>query len=116
MNIKNINLSALSVGLDNFFKRDAFSTPNDLISYYNEGLHSVLDTLVPFRLSVWLILHLGLHLNWDNLKLRDVAWNVYALCIKTLKLTVHKDMYTDHMLYYKNALLTAKSDTLPSHL
>ncbi len=31
------------------------------------------------------------------------------LYIKT-GLNVHKDMYTDHMLSYKNALLTAKSD------
>ncbi len=46
-NIKNIDLSALSDGLDNFFKSNVFSTPDDLVSYYNEGLHSVLDTFAP---------------------------------------------------------------------
>lgn len=48
-NMKDIDLSALSDGLDNFFRSNVFSTPDDLVSYYNEGLHSVLDTLAPLK-------------------------------------------------------------------
>ncbi len=108
-NITNIDLSALSDGLDNFFRSNVFSTPDDLVSYYNEGLHSVLDTLAPLKTRTVYFNH---STPWFTPELRQLKTKVRRLerlYIKT-GLNVHKDMYTDHMLSYKNALLTAKSD------
>ena len=48
-NIKDIDLSALSNGIDDFPSRDNLSTTDELVSYYNLELQRLLNTLAPLK-------------------------------------------------------------------
>ncbi len=75
-NIKNINLSAHSDGLDNFFRSNVFSTPDYLVSYYNERFHSVLDTLTPLKTRTVYFTHSAPWFTPELKQLKTTAYNL----------------------------------------
>lgn len=50
-----------------------FSTVDELVSYYNDGLNMISDDFAPVQLFHLYIQLLGLHLNCMNLKLKGVG-------------------------------------------
>lgn len=107
-NIKNINLADLTTGIDSFPIITPPCTPDQLVSHYNDGLQTLLDSLAPLKTRTvsfphsapWFSPHLRL--------LKAKGRQLERLSRKT-GLTVHKQMHHAHILQYKDALSSAKS-------
>lgn len=48
-NIKNIDVPTLAVELATFSSKSDFSTVDELVSYYNDGLNMILDDFAPVK-------------------------------------------------------------------
>ncbi|KAF7641376.1 hypothetical protein LDENG_00283240, partial [Lucifuga dentata] len=108
-NIKNLNISELNslVTSSDFLSCPSSSTA-DLVNHYNDCLSHVLDTLAPWKTRTVSFVH---SVPWYTSELRQLKTQgrqLERLCSKT-GLTVHKQMYSDHLTHYKNALNAAKS-------
>ena len=67
-NIKDIDLSALSNGTDDFLSRDNLSTTDELVSHYNLGLYLLLNTLAPLKTRSVSFAHSALHQRYASSK------------------------------------------------
>ena len=95
-NIKDIDLSALSNGIDDFPSRDNLSTTDELLSHYNLGLHQLLNTLAPLKTRS---VSFGHSAPWFTPALRQLKTNGHRLECLFVKtgLTVRKVMRRNHI-------------------
>lgn len=104
--IKNIDITAFSCRTDSLPSRDNLSTPDKLVSYYSDGLHSLLNTFHwKLGLSISFTLVLGLLWIYANLKLK-IAWNGFAQRLVLLSIRI----CIANMWHYKDALSAVKSE------
>ncbi|KAJ8247213.1 hypothetical protein COCON_G00234620, partial [Conger conger] len=106
-NINNIDLSALSSGIDNLPSKDNLSTPDELVSFYNDELHSLLNAHAPLKTRSVSFTHSAPWFTPELRQFKTKGRRLERLYAKT-GLVVHKDMYDSHILSYKDALSTAK--------
>ena len=107
-NIKDIDLSALSNGIDDFPSRDNLSTTDELVSYYNLELQRLLHTLAPLKTRSVSFAHSAPWFTPALRQLKTKGRRLERLYSKT-GLAVHKEMYHDHILQYKDAISLAKT-------
>ncbi len=103
-NIKSIDLSTLSSTINNLSSKDHLTTPDYLLSHYNNGLHNLLDTLAPLKTQTFT--HFA---PWFTPALRqpksESAWSASRRKLDS----IHKDMYHNHIMKYKEAISNAKT-------
>lgn len=80
----------------------------DLMDYYNDTLSSTLDTLAPLKTQTISFTYISPWYTSELRQLKAVGRRKERLYKKT-GLAVHKQMYNDHILLYKNALSTSKN-------
>lgn len=108
-NIKNINLADLTTGINNFPIINHLCTLDQLVSIYNDGLQTLLNSLAPLKTRTISFSHSA---PWFTPHLRQLKAKGRQLERLSRKsgLAVHKQMYHDHILRYKDALSSAKSE------
>ncbi|KAG1924711.1 hypothetical protein F2P79_025983, partial [Pimephales promelas] len=107
-NIKDINTGTFASDINNFPSVPASCSPDELVSHYNTNLHALLDTHAPLRFrsvsftrsAPWFTPALRL--------LKSQGRQLERLANRT-GLTIHKNMYMEHVNLYKNSLSSAKS-------
>ncbi len=107
-NIKNIDVPSLADELAIFSSKSDFSTVDELVSYYNDGLTTILDDFAPVKIRTVSFVHSA---PWFTPELREFKTKgrrLERLYVRS-GLTVHKEMYAEHIQNYKNALFKAKS-------
>ena len=107
-NIKNINLADLRTGIDNFPTISYPCTPDHLVSLYNNGLQTLLNSLAPLKTQTVSFTHPA---PWFSSHLRQLKAKGRQLerLSRRSGLTIHKQMYHAHIIKYKDALSSAKS-------
>ncbi len=106
-NIKNIDVPNFADELASFSSKADLSTADALVSCYNNGLTEILDVFAPVK-----TLSFTLSAPWftpDLHLLKTKGCRLERLYAKS-GLIVHKEMLTDHIYNYKEALPKAKSD------
>ena len=106
-NIKDIDLSALSNGIDDFPSRDNLYTTDKLVSHSNLRLHRLLNTLAPPKTWSVSFAHSAPWFTQALCQLKAKGCHLEHLYVKT-GLAVHKEMYHDH-IQYKDAISSAKT-------
>jgi len=111
-NIKNINLAPLTSSIHSFCFPDThnLSTPDALVSHYNTGLHKNLNSLAPLKNRS---VSFSVSAPWftpDFRLMKAKGWQLEHLYRKT-GLTIHKEMYNNHLVCYKDSILTPKLNT-----
>ena len=107
-NIKNINLNTLSTGINSLPSTDSLSSTDDLVSHYNNSLHDLFNTLAPLKSRSVSFTHSAPWYTTELRKLKAKGRQLERLCKKT-GLVIHKEIYHNHILHYKDTLSTAKS-------
>lgn len=107
--IKNINLDSLSFSTDSLMATLNLSTPEELVSQYNAGLHSILNSLAPLKTRSVSFSHSA---PWFTPELRVMKAKGRQLewLHKKTGLTVHKQIYNDNILHYKDCITQTKSN------
>ncbi len=102
-NIKNIDVPSPADELA------IFSSKSELVSYYNDGLTTILDDFAPVKIRTVSFVHSA---PWFTPELRELKTKGHRLELLYVRsgLTVHKEMYAEHIQNCKNALFKAKSD------
>lgn len=108
-NIKSIDSAALDSGIANLPNIDFTSTPDELLSHYDSGLHHLLDTLAPLKTRT---VTFSQSAPWFTSELRQLKARGRQLerLYRKTGLTIHKQMFYTHFLSYKDSLSTAKSN------
>uniref|UniRef100_A0A3B1ISB8 Reverse transcriptase domain-containing protein n=1 Tax=Astyanax mexicanus TaxID=7994 RepID=A0A3B1ISB8_ASTMX len=106
--IKDINLDNLSSCINSLPSIDRFSTPDELLSHYNISLHMLLNNLAPLKTRSVSFTHTAPWFTPTLRQLKATGRQLERLHRKT-GLTVHKEMYSNHILHYKDCIATAKS-------
>lgn len=107
-NIRGIDLSALSHGINNLPTIDASASIDDLVSHYNNELINLLDTLAPQKTRTVSFSRSAPWYSSELRQLKAIGRRLERLSRKT-GLTIHKDMYLSHIQHYKEAIHHAKS-------
>uniref|UniRef100_A0A8C5BQM8 Reverse transcriptase domain-containing protein n=1 Tax=Gadus morhua TaxID=8049 RepID=A0A8C5BQM8_GADMO len=84
------------------------SSLTDLVTHYNNCLSSSLTTLAPLKTRSVSFTHTAPWFTPHLRQLKATGCRLERLYNKT-QLTVHRQMYSDHLHHYKNALTTAKT-------
>ena len=107
-NIKNINLADLTTGIENLSIITPPYTPDQLVDLYNHGLKSLLNSLAPVKTRPVSFPHSA---PWFSPHLRQLKAKGRQLerLFNSTGLTVHKQMHYAHILHYKDAISSAKS-------
>ena len=111
-NIKNIKPSTLSAAINSLPSTDHLTTPEDLVSHYNYGLNNLLDTLAPLKTRSVTFTRSA---PWYTLELHGLKTEGRQLeCLsRKTGLTIHNNMYHNHLLKYKDAIARPKCNTTP---
>lgn len=106
--IKDIDLDNLSHLIDNLPCTDNLHSPEQLLSHYNTHLHSILNNLAPLKTRSVSFTHSA---PWFTPKLRQLKAKGRELerLYRKTGLAVHKDMYSNHTLHYRDCISKAKS-------
>ena len=107
-NIKHINTTDLSTLISSYPSPPPASSPADLVTHYNNCLSSALNTLAPLKTRSVSFTHTAPWFTPDLRQLKATGRRLERLYKKT-GLTVHRQMYSDHLHHYKHALITAKT-------
>ena len=107
-NIKAINLHTLSSTIASIPDPDYSSSPDELVLHYNTSLTSILNSLAPVKTRSVSFAHSA---PWFTPELRSIKSKGRQLerLHKKTGLTVHHDMYKNHILQYKDSIASAKS-------
>ncbi|XP_073328899.1 uncharacterized protein [Pagrus major] len=108
-NIKSISPSAFSDLLANTLSTPPLTfNPTDLVNHYNDTLSLCLNNLAPLKTKSVSFTHSA---PWYTPQLRQMKIRKRQLerLYKKTGLTVHLNIYTDHLSDYKNALTAARS-------
>lgn len=81
----------------------ATSMPSDLVGYYNDCLSTALDALAPIKTRSVSFAHTAPWYTPELRQLKAKGRRLERLSNKT-GLAVHKQMYSEHVLHYKNML------------
>ena len=106
--IRNINLADLTTGIENLSITTPPYTPDQLVDLYNDGLKSLLNSLAPVKTRPFSFPHSA---PWFSPHLRQLKAKGRQLerLFNRTGLTVYKEMYYAHILHYKDAISSAKS-------
>uniref|UniRef100_UPI003AAD7030 uncharacterized protein n=1 Tax=Centroberyx gerrardi TaxID=166262 RepID=UPI003AAD7030 len=107
-NIKHINPTDLTTLINSYPSPPPSSSPANLVSHYNDCLSSSLDALAPLKTRTVSFAHTAPWYTADLRQLKTTGRRLERLCKKT-GLSVHIEIYAEHLRHYKNALSTAKS-------
>ncbi|XP_014864104.1 PREDICTED: uncharacterized protein LOC106930827 [Poecilia mexicana] len=111
-NIKDINLNSLSSSvnslIDNIYSTLNSTALDDLVSYYNTGLHSILNSLAPLKTRS---VSFARSAPWftPELRLMKAKGRQLDRLYRKTGLAVHKDTYKNYILHYKDCITQAKS-------
>jgi len=108
-NIKDITMDSLSSSVDDLMDSKDLSTPEELVSHYNTGLHDILNSLAPLKSRS---VSFSLSARWFTPKLwlmKAKGRQLERLHRKT-GLTIHKEMYKKHFLHYQDCIAKSKSN------
>uniref|UniRef100_A0A4W5N7E8 Reverse transcriptase domain-containing protein n=2 Tax=Hucho hucho TaxID=62062 RepID=A0A4W5N7E8_9TELE len=109
-NIKNINLATLTSSIHFFCLPDThnLSTPDDLVSHYNTGLHNILNSLAPLKTRS---VSFSVSAPWftPDLRLLKAKGRQLERLYRKTGLTIHKEMYNNHILHYKDSVASTKT-------
>lgn len=108
-NIKNIDVSSFSDELAIFSSKADFTDADVLVSYYNNGLTKILDDYAPVKTRTVSFIHSAPWFTPELRQLKTKGRRLERLYAKS-GLTVHKQMLSEHVQLYKDALSKAKSD------
>lgn len=108
-NIKSIDPAALDSGIANLPNIDFTSSPDELLSHYDCGLHHLLDTLAPLKTGTVSFSHSAPWFTSEHRQLKARGRQLERLYRKT-SLAIHKQMFYSHLLSYRDSLSTAKSN------
>ena len=108
-NIKNIDVPTLADELAIFSSKSDFSTVDELVTYYNDGLNMILDEFAPVKTRTVSFVHSAPWFTPELRELKTKGRRLERLYVRS-GLTVHKELYAEHIQHYKNALSKAKSD------
>lgn len=102
-NIKNVNPDTVSSHINSLLYPHTFSHTDDLITHYNLGLHSILNTVAPQITKTVSFTHSA---PWYTPELRQIKTKARQLerLYKKNGLTIHKDMYYNHITPYKDSI------------
>ena len=107
-NIKNINITELNSLISMSISYPHLLFVTDLVNHYNSTLLTALDTLAPTKTRT---VTFSTTAPWFTSQLRQLKTHGRRLerLAKKTGLTVHRQMYSDHITSYKTALNAAKS-------
>lgn len=109
-NIKNINLATLTTIIDSSAILDIndFSTPDDLVFHYNTGLLNILNSLALLKTRP---VSFNVPAPWftTDLRLMKAKGRQLERLYKKTGLTIHKELYNNHILHYRDSIATTKS-------
>ncbi|XP_029923297.1 uncharacterized protein LOC115370421 [Myripristis murdjan] len=109
-NIKNINPATLTSSIHSSFLPDFhnLSTPDDLVSHYNTGLNSILNSLAPLKTRP---VSFSVSAPWftPDLRLMKAKGRQLERLHRKTGLTIHKEMYNNHILRYKDSIASTKT-------
>lgn len=113
-NIKKINPSVLTDAIADFPPSDHLTSPDNLVSFYNFELQQLLDTLAPLKTRTVSFTHSA---PWFTPELRQLKTRGRRLerLYKRTGLMIHRELYSEHVHLYKDALYAAKN-VFYSHL
>lgn len=107
-NIKRINLDILSSALSSCLSLNNLSTLDDLVSYYNHSLSSILNSLAPLKTRPVSFSHSA---PWYTPELW--LWKAKSRRLECLHkktgLTIHKKLFNNHVLFYIDCINQTKS-------
>lgn len=106
--IKDINLDNLSCCINSLPSIDPSSTPDKLLSHYNISLRKLLNDFAPLKTRSVSFTRTAPWFTSILRQLKAKGRQLERLYRKT-GLTVHKEMYLNHILHYKDSIATAKS-------
>uniref|UniRef100_A0A3B3I5K1 Reverse transcriptase domain-containing protein n=1 Tax=Oryzias latipes TaxID=8090 RepID=A0A3B3I5K1_ORYLA len=107
-NAKGINLENLSALISELPNTDSFTAPDQLVSHYNTHLHHILNTLAPLKSRSVSFTYTAPWYTPSLRQLKAKGRQLERLYTKT-GLSIHKDMYTQHILHYKECISKTKS-------
>ncbi|KAI2647462.1 hypothetical protein H4Q32_023878 [Labeo rohita] len=114
-NIKNINLATLTTIIDSSAILDIndFSTPDGLVFHYNTGLLNILNSLAPLKTRP---VSFTVSAPWftTDLRLMKAKGRQLERLYKKTGLTIHKELYNNHILHYRDSIATTKSQYFSS--
>ncbi|KAK7918637.1 hypothetical protein WMY93_009921 [Mugilogobius chulae] len=107
--IKDINTTSFTSDINNFPSTNPDTPPDDLVSHYNNNLHTLLDTHAPLKTRAVSFTHSAPWFTPALRQLKTKGRQLERLKNKT-GLTIHNDIYNNHILLYKDSISTAKSN------
>ncbi len=112
--IKKINPSAFTVAITDLPHSDHLSSSDELVSFYHSELQQLLDNFAPLKTRTVSFTNSA---PWFTPKLRQLKTRGRRLerLYKLTGLIVHRELYNEHVNFYKDALSAAKYDFY-SHL
>lgn len=108
-NIKDINLISLSSSTHSLMDTHHLTTLEELVSHYNTGLHSILNSLAPLKTRSVSFSRSGPWFTPELRLMKAKGRQLERLHRKTGQI-VHKDIYKNHMLHYKDGISQTKSN------
>ncbi|XP_026011883.1 uncharacterized protein LOC113014514 [Astatotilapia calliptera] len=107
-NIKNINLDILSSAFSSCLSSNNLAIQEDLVLFYNHSLSSILNSLAPQKTRTVLFSHSA---PWytPELRLLKAKGRQLERLYKKTGLTIHKDMFNNHVLFYQECISQTKS-------
>ena len=108
-NIKDINTDTLSSLIEHFQIPDHLLSPDELVTLYNNNLQNILNSIAPVKSRPVTFSQTA---PWYTSELRSLKAKGRQLerLYKKTGLTVHKEMYNNHILHYKDCISQTKSD------
>uniref|UniRef100_A0A9J8ALG5 Endonuclease/exonuclease/phosphatase domain-containing protein n=1 Tax=Cyprinus carpio carpio TaxID=630221 RepID=A0A9J8ALG5_CYPCA len=107
-NIKKISPSVLTDAIADFPPSDQLTSPDNLVSFYNFELQQLLDTLAPLKTRTVSFTHSAPWFTPELCQLKTRGRRLERLYKRT-GLMIHRELYSEHVHLYKDALYAAKN-------
>ena len=84
------------------------SSPDDLVSHYNNGLNNILNSLAPLKTRS---VSFSVSAPWftPDLRLMKAKGRQLERLHRKTGLSIHKEMYKNHILHYKESIASTKT-------